>query len=83
MVKMILVEHMLNNQANETQSTIHFGSNGTARNIYKIEAVPADVNFYDKFHSVTMRWEDDKIEYFLDTQTDPYFSIRQEYPNRI
>jgi len=72
-----LVEHMLNNQANETQSTIHFGSNGTARNIYKIEAVPADVNFYDKFHSVTMRWEDDKIEYFLDTQTDPYFSINK------
>ena len=69
-----LVEHMQKHQAYETQSTIHFGSNG-ARNIYQIRGVPADVDFYDKFHSVTMRWQTDKIEYFLDTQTDPYFSI--------
>jgi hypothetical protein len=70
-----LVEHMQNHQAFETQSTIHFGTSGTANNIYKIEAVPADVDFYDKFHSVTMRWETDKIEYFLDTQKEPYLSI--------
>ena len=69
-----LVEHMQNHQAYETQSTIHFGSN-TPRYIYQIRGVPADVDFYDKFHSVTMRWQTDKIEYFLDTQTDPYFSI--------
>ena len=70
-----LVEHMQNHQAFETQSTIHFGTSGAANNIYKIEAVPADVDFFDKFHSVTMRWETDKIEYFLDTQAEPYLSI--------
>ena len=70
-----LVEHMQNHQAFETQSTIHFGSPGNANNIYKIESVPANVDFYDKFHSITMRWENDKIEYFLDTNTEPYFSI--------
>ena len=46
-----LVEHMQNHQAFETQSTIHFGSPGNANNIYKIESVPANVDFYDKFHS--------------------------------
>ena len=70
-----LVEHMQNHQAFETQSTIHFGTSGAANNIYKIEAVPADVDFFDKFHSVTMRWETDKIEYFLYTQAEPYLSI--------
>ena len=34
-----------------------------------------NVNFYDKFHSVTMRWELDKIQYYLDTSTTPYFTI--------
>ena len=72
-----LVEHMKNHQAFETQSTIHFGSSGNANNLYKIESVPADVDFYDKFHSVTMRWQTDKIEYYLDTQTEPYFSIEK------
>ena len=80
-----LVEHMQNHQAYETQSTIHFGTTGTSRNIWKIEAVPANVDFFDKFHSVTMRWQTDKIEYFLDTQTEPYFSIikdeRTEFNN--
>ena len=70
-----LVEHMQNHQAYETQSTVHFGSSDNANYIYKIESVPADVDFYDKFHSITMRWETDKIEYFLDTQTEPYFSL--------
>ena len=73
-----LVEHMQNHQAYETQSTIHFGTTGTSRNIWKIEAVPADVDFYDKFHSVTMRWQTDKIEYFLDTQSEPYFTINKD-----
>jgi hypothetical protein len=72
-----LVEHMQHNQAFETQSTIHFGSPGNANNLSKIESVPADVDFYDKFHSVTMKWYTDKIEYFLDTQTEPYFSIEK------
>ena len=43
-----LVEHMKNHQPYETQSTIHFGSNGQSRNIWNIESVPADVNFFDK-----------------------------------
>lgn len=72
-----LVEHMKNHLAYETQSTIHFGSNGQPRHIWKIESVPADVNFYDKFHSVTMKWHIDKIEYFLDTQTEPYLTIEK------
>ena len=73
-----LVEHMKNHQPYETQSTIHFGSNGQSRNIWNIESVPADVNFFDKFHSVTMKWQIDRIEYFLDTQTEPYFVIEKD-----
>ena len=73
-----LVEHMKNHQPYETQSTIHFGSNGQSRNIWNIESVPADVNFFDKFHSVTMKWQTDRIEYFLDTQTEPYFVIEKD-----
>ena len=74
-----LVEHMSNHQSFETQSTIHFGSNSPT-NIWKIETVPADVDFFDKFHSVTMKWQVDKIEYFLDTQQDPYFTITKNRP---
>ena len=70
-----LVEHMINHQSYETQSTIHFGSPGNANLIYKIHSVPANVDFFDKFHSVTMKWEQDKIQYFLDTSTTPYFTI--------
>ena len=73
-----LVEHMKNHQPYETQSTIHFGSNGQSRNIWNIESVPADVNFFDKLHSVTMKWQIDRIEYFLDTQTEPYFVIEKD-----
>jgi hypothetical protein len=73
-----LVEHMKNHQAYETQSTIHFESNGQSRNIWDIESVPADVNFFDKFHSVTMKWQIDRIEYFLDTQTEPYLVIDKD-----
>ena len=47
----------------------------TFNNIGQIVSVPTDVNFFDSFHSVTMKWEVDKIEYFLDTQSEPYFSI--------
>ena len=70
-----LMEHMRTLNANETQSTIHFGTSGTAKNIYKIESIPANVDFYDKFHSVTLKWQTDKLEYFLDTQTEPYFTV--------
>ena len=70
-----LVEHMINHQSYETQSTIHFGSPGNANLIYKIHSVPSNVDFFDKFHSVTMRWELNKIQYFLDTSTTPYFTI--------
>lgn len=70
-----LVEHMINHQSYETQSTIHFGSPGNANLIYKIHSVPSNVDFFDKFHSVTMKWELNKIQYFLDTSTTPYFTI--------
>jgi hypothetical protein len=59
----------------DTQSTIHFGTSGNSNNIWHIESVPTNVNFFDKFHSITMRWQTDKIEYFLDTQSEPYLSI--------
>lgn len=70
-----LIEHLKHHQAFEIQSTLHFESNGVANNIGQIVSVPTDVNFFDSFHSVTMKWEVDKIEYFLDTQSEPYFSI--------
>ena len=70
-----LAEHMYNHGAADTQSTIHFGTSGNSNNIWHIESVPTNVNFFDKFHSITMRWQTDKIEYFLDTQPEPYLSI--------
>ena len=70
-----LAEHMYNHGAADTQSTIHFGSSNNSNNIWHIESVPSNVNFFEKFHSITMKWQIDKIEYFLDTQTEPYLSI--------
>ena len=74
-----LIEHLKHHQAFEIQSTLHFESNGVANNIGQIVSVPTDVNFFDSFHSVTMKWEVDKIEYFLDTQSEPYFSIFESF----
>jgi len=71
-----LMEHMKYHQPYETQSTIHYGDGG-AQPIYKVESVPANVNFYEKFHSVTLKWEIDRLEYYLDTQATPYFSIEK------
>lgn len=80
-----LVEHLKHHQAFEIQSTLHFESNGVANNIGQIVSVPGDVNFFDSFHSVTMKWQIDKIEYFLDTESTPYFSVskssRSEFNN--
>ena len=74
-----LVEHMKNHLPYETQSTIHFGNTFDQRQqIWSIESVPADVNFFDKFHSVTMKWQTNKIEYYLDTQEEPYLIIEKD-----
>ena len=31
-----------------------------------------NVNFAESFHSITLKWETDKISFYLDTQTQPY-----------
>ena len=42
---------------------------------YGIETVPQNVNFIDKFHSITFKWVENKLEFYLDTHTTPFHSI--------
>ena len=71
-----IMEHMYSNQDNQIQATVHYGMD-YQNHIYKyaIETVPQNVNFVDKFHSITFKWETNKLEFYLDTFNEPFHSI--------
>ena len=73
-----IMEHMYSNQDNQIQSTIHYANNNSVHS-YKwgIETVPQNVNFVDKFHSITFRWIDDELKFYLDTHNEPFHSINR------
>lgn len=67
-----IMEHMRNHNEHEIQSSLHYGNSSPSRYKYAIESVPMNVNFAESFHSITLKWETDKISFYLDTQTQPY-----------
>ena len=71
-----IMEHMSSNQDNQIQSTVHYSNNNSVHS-YKwgIETIPQNVNFVDKFHSITFKWIEDKLEFYLDTHSEPFHSI--------
>ena len=71
-----IMEHMSSNQDNQIQSTVHFtNSNSVHTWKYGIETIPQNVNFTDKFHSITFKWIEDRLEFYLDTFETPFHSI--------
>tara|TARA_B100001113_G_scaffold49442_1_gene35791 strand:+ start:195 stop:1472 length:1278 start_codon:yes stop_codon:yes gene_type:complete len=56
-------------------SAIHFAnSNNSHQYISQEVSVPMNVNFQDKFHSVTFKWNQDSIDIYLDTSNEPFYS---------
>ena len=56
-------------------SAIHFAnSNNSHQYISHEVSVPMNVNFQDKFHSVTFKWTENSIEMYLDTNNEPFYS---------
>jgi len=71
-----LMEHMKTNQDNQIQSTVHYGNTIDDHTyIYGIETVPQNVNFVDKFHSITFKWVNNKLEFYLDMHDEPFHSL--------
>ena len=55
-------------------SAIHFAnSNNSHQYISHEVTVPMNVNFQEKFHSITFRWTQDNIEMYLDTNNEPFY----------
>ena len=46
----------------------------------KLVLFDRDSNFQDKFHSITLKWEKNKLSFFLDTNKKPYFSVDRSHP---
>ena len=56
-------------------AAIHFAnSNNTHQYISHEITVPMNVNFQDRFHSITFKWTEDYINMYLDTNNVPFFS---------
>ena len=56
-------------------AAIHFAnSNNSHQYISHEVTVPMNVNFQDKFHSITFKWIEDAIEMYLDTNSEPFYS---------
>lgn len=56
-------------------SAIHFAnSNNSHQYISHEVTVPMNVNFQEKFHSITFRWTQDNIEMYLDTNNEPFYT---------
>ena len=73
-----IMEHMYSNQDNQIQSTVHYSNNNSVHSYkWAIETVPQNVNFVDKFHSITFRWVEDRLEFYLDTHDEPFHSIER------
>ena len=71
-----IMEHMYSNQDNQIQSTVHYTNNNSTHTWkYGIETIPQNANFIDKFHSITFKWVENKLEFYLDTHTTPFHSI--------
>ena len=67
--------------SNIASSTLHFGKTPTNKSTLVGEAlIPRKVRFIDKFHSITLKWLEDEISFYLDNESEPYFRIDSNHP---
>ena len=66
---------------NISSSALHFGKKwGDKSTLVGEVLIPSYANFQDTFHSITFRWEQDKLSFFLDDNIEPYFYIDKSHP---
>jgi len=66
---------------NISSSALHFGERyGKKSTLVGEVLIPRYANFQDKFHSITLRWQKDKLSFFIDSHSEPYFQIDKNHP---
>ena len=62
--------------SNVSSSALHYGYTPKNKATLVGEVlVPPKVNFQDHFHSITLEWLENEINFYLDNEIEPYFSI--------
>ena len=60
---------------------LHFGKKYNDKSTLVGEVlIPSYANFQDTFHSVTLKWEEDNLSFYLDNNQIPYFQINKSHP---
>lgn len=66
---------------NISSSALHFGKKYNEKSTLVGEVlIPKYLNFQDKFHSITLKWEMDKLSFYLDNHSTPYFQVDKSHP---
>ena len=67
--------------SNVSSSALHFGKKYDNKSTLVGEVlIPRSVKFQEKYHSVSLLWQEDKIEFYLDNEKNPYFAIDKNHP---
>ena len=70
--------------SNLSSSALHFGKKFDEKSTLVGEVlIPRSVKFQDKFHSISLIWKKDSIEFFLDKEEEPYFKIDKSHPEFV
>ena len=67
--------------SNVASSALHFGTKYNQKSALVGEVlIPRSVKFQEKFHSISLLWTKNQIEFYLDNEEDPYFKIDSSHP---
>jgi beta-glucanase (GH16 family) len=67
--------------SNVASSALHFGKKYNNKSALVGEVlIPRSVKFQEKFHSISLKWTQNQIEFYLDNEKDPYFKIDKFHP---
>jgi len=62
--------------ANVVSSALHYGKTAKNKSTLVGEAmIPNTVNFQESFHSITFEWLEDELNFYLDNDAVPYFTV--------
>ncbi len=65
---------------NISSSALHFGNKYDDKSTLVGEVlIPQYANFQNKFHSITLKWEEDRLSFFIDNSSSPYFSVNKDH----
>lgn len=65
--------------AEVASSALHYGKTATNKSTLVGEAmIPKAVNFQESFHSITFEWLEDELNFYLDNDTKPYFTVNSK-----